>query len=153
MAAEEPKEPNPLALKITPLIKDLESTIARAHDQLLAIKVIVAGGNPVGDAMDYFNTAWRTRYGSNYIWNKKQDPAAIKRLLRAMPIGELKARMGFYLNIDDQFYAKNQHPFGIFASAINAFSRTTGNTFNCSHTPPCKNDVEHTQRKLKEARA
>ena len=145
---------DPLARKLVPLVTDLEATLARAHDQLAGIQRILAGGNPVGDVIDYFSRNWQAQYGSAYTWNRKVDPATIKRLLRSLSVPDLKRRIIVYFATADLFYVKNQHPFSVFVSTINAHTpkappRGPGCTL---HDPPCQRTQECIARRLAEGR-
>jgi hypothetical protein len=95
---------------------------------------------------------WKARYGADYTWNRKADPAQIKRLLKTLTPGDLEARMVVYLTSADPFYEKNQHPFGLFVSQINAFTPKTHRPVGCRHDPVCASEVLHTQRIVKESR-
>ena len=152
--ADDPEADGKLARKLEPLVKELESTIAGAYDKLHAIKILLAGGNPVGEVMDYYSRSWNKLYGAAYAWDRRREPAQIKRLLMQLSVDQIKSRIVVYLSSDESFYVRNKHPFGVFVSQINAFStgaalRPTG----CQHDPACLTDVEHTRKALLEARA
>jgi hypothetical protein len=143
--------------RLGPHIKDLEATIARAHEQLRTIKEMLAGGNPVGVARDLFADSWRAKYGEPYTWSYAKDSAQIKRLLRAMGAEDLHARMLAYLSTSEPFIDRQRHSFGLFASTVNSYSargrREDAPPAGCQHTPRCSSDVEHTRKRGTERQA
>lgn len=138
---------------VGPRIKDLETTIAQAYDQLRGIKEILAGGNPVAACREYFALGWRRKYGADYTWSHAKDSAQLKRLIRLLGVPDLQARMAAYLSTDDQFVTRQKHPFAVFVSTINVYTATTERErrpIGCDHEPACANDVAHTQRRQRE---
>jgi hypothetical protein len=152
MADEDPDKK--LAKKIEPMISHLEQLLAKSHDLLRDIKLAVAGENPVAVLRSYYGAAWKGKYGRDYVWNWAADSGQLKRLLKSMTVEEIQTRMVVYLSDDDLFYNKNQHPFGLFSSRVNAFTPSvTVRAFSasgCHHQPLCKTDVEHTRRHREE---
>lgn len=114
-----------------------------------------------------FDEAWGRRYAGNvrgrYIWRKTQDVPNIKRLVKALGIEDLEARAANYLRNDDPFITKNRHPFGLFVSGINSYanegtaqpddlSLDAEAPVDCRHTPRCKSEHEHTNKRIAEGR-
>lgn len=144
-------EIDPLARKLTPLLRRFEEMLAAQHDLLREITVLVAGENPLGAAVNYWNAAWSKKYGSVYLWNHAKDKGALKRLLKTMPVEDLMARMAVYLSSDEPFHTRNTHPIAIFISSINSWGTRQPDRFpGCRHDPPCKSDVMHTRKRLYE---
>lgn len=102
-----------------------------------------------------FARAWATRYpGERYVFAGAKEVAQAKRFLKVLTVDEVEDRIARYMTLDDPFYERNGHTFGLFVSAINTVVTTHvghGNeplTVTCKHTPRCTSDVVHTSRLL-----
>ena len=153
---------DPKCDRCTARLDAMEAMLAKLHDQIVDFRQGIEGRNLVGEAMGAWESGWKAKHGAAYTWNRKADPAQIKRFLRQMDLAELVRRMTKYLASTDPFHVKNQHPFNLFITQINTFAGN-GNghvemggealrPHDCRHAPPCSTDQEHTCRRAAEAR-
>lgn len=145
---------------------------AIAHE----VDTLLSGGAGIGDVLKRLEThyaiLWAVRYApgwkpgdkGGYAWNYMADRAQWKRLIRTIGVEELELRAGNYLKDADDFYVRARHPFPIFVKNINRFTSDASErsseldlsaptVADCKHQPPCKDDQEHTRRKMAEMRA
>lgn len=111
-----------------------------------------------------FDRLWCARYAGgqagHYLWAHMRDRPQLTRLIKALGVGEVQARMRRYIADDDAFYAKSRHPFGLFVSSVNRYAQEqlspasgfdlSGDVVGCTHRPPCASDAEHTRRRRTE---
>lgn len=124
---------------------------------------LLGGGVSVGDKLKRletaFDRAWGIRYAGGetgrYVWAFVKDKPQLKRLLKTLDVDEIERRMIDYIALDDPFLTRNRHTFGLFVSRINtlaheaaAFDPPAG----CLHSPPCRDDAQHTTRQMAEDR-
>lgn len=148
------------------LIDQLAESVITSHRLMGEIRALQAGGPSEGDkvrqVMATWNAAWTARWGLNdhgaathtYVWTAVRDVPAIKRLLKAMPIEELEARIGRYITSGDTYVVQARHPFQLFASTVNRYGAERAGMFelgaappDCKHTPRCRTDAEHTTKR------
>jgi hypothetical protein len=141
------------------ILVELAQTHAKMHDQMLDLRRVLAGENPVRAALEIWAAHWQERWGAAYTFNRQVDPAAVKRLLTKIRPADLHERMARYMRDADPFIVRNKHPLNIFIGHVNTYAATTNNEIetasgavDCRHLPPCRNDQEHTRRKLADAR-
>lgn len=145
-------------------------SLAKMHDELLAIKRAIEGTNPIKDAMTFFDESWQRKYLTNgvaYEFNKQIDPSHFKRLLTKWSMDILKARITAYFADNDPFLRKNLHPVNLFISRINTYVPRSGSGMvngahewlideeppaDCRHTPRCRNEVACTAKRRAELR-
>ena len=134
------------------LLREARQTSATLHDRLLAAEQMLEGYDPTREAKAWWEENWKAKYRSDYQWAFGRDIASIKRLLKSLHLHDLKARMLAYLSSDDRFHVQNHHPFGVFVASINSFGGAIKppQVVGCLHQPPCRDDVEHTQRTMDE---
>lgn len=165
-------DPERSALKkletLKPLIEKFRTQQAAGYETLEEIMLVLGGGTT--RAQQYqelevcFSGLWAARYGnSGYRFDFKIDRPQMLRLIKAMPIPEIKARMGRYLTSSDEFFVKCKHTFGIFIKTINQHAVETHpgafalsddfHATGCTHMPRCATDAYHTTRMLNERRA
>jgi hypothetical protein len=142
-------------LKAEGKIEEIERALGRAHDELRDLRQILAGGNPVGEAMRFYAASWSQLHGGEtYQWERPKANAQMKQLLKQLSLDDLKARMIAYLSDAEPFLTRNAHPFGLFVTRVNSYSpKAQPPPVGCRHDPPCSSDVQHTQRRLHEARS
>lgn len=142
-------------LKAEAKIEEVERALSQAHDQLRALRQLLAGGDPVGEAMRFYAANWSQLHGGEvYQWERPKANGQMKRLLKLLSLDDLKARMIAYLSDNEPFLTRNAHPFGLFVTRVNTYSpRAQPAPIGCKHQPPCRSDVEHTQRRQAEVRA
>jgi len=142
-------------LKAEAKIEEVERALSRAHDELRGLRQLLAGGNPVGEAMRFYGDAWAKLHGGEtYQWERPKATSQMKQLLKLLPLDDVKARMIAYLSDNEPFLVRNAHPFALFVTRVNSYSpRAQPPPVGCKHQPPCRSDVEHTQRRVQEARS
>jgi len=143
--------------KIAKKLEELKATIARAHDQILDIELLVSSSNPIGEFMGTWERLWKAQHKADYAWNRTVDPANIKRLIKKLGLTELTSRARAYISSREPFYQRQQHPFNLFVAQVNTFAGRGTETeaprpADCRHEPPCRSDQEHTDRKLEDMR-
>jgi hypothetical protein len=74
-----------------------------------------------------FKAVWETRYkGEKFAVMGPKDSGIAKRLLLALPLLEIEARMSRYLASEKPFLRQCRHSFGAFAGTINEWVATGG---------------------------
>lgn len=143
-------------------LRELQTKEAALTDE---IDALLGGGAGIGALMkrleETFGALWRARYGVPYMWTYTKDRPQLKRLLRALAVDEIEARMGTYLKSGEAYYGAARHNFSLFVATINnhqglaapAELTLSAPPVGCRHTPPCKDDQEHTKRNTAEVRA
>jgi hypothetical protein len=115
-----------------------------------------------------FDAGWCQRYAQGqsgrYVWRYATDRPNSKRLIRALGLEEVIARIPRFIANDDPFLTRSRHPFGLFVSGINQYA-PEGSAIvdfemdggapavDCRHSPRCKSDHACTQKKRAELRA
>lgn len=126
---------------------------------------IIGGGVGIAVKLKQVEAAWAScwsgRYHGDYVFNFARDRAHLKRLLRTFTPEELEGRMVRYLQDNEPALVQRRHPFGWFISSINNYAphgeapkdlELSAPVSDCKHTPRCKSDQEHTDRKMKDLR-
>lgn len=140
--------------KFGPLLREARETVARAHDQLLAIEQLIAGTDPVREISDFWMGQWVAKYRVDYQWSYAKDRANIKRLHKTLGLTDLKARIVAYLSSEEDFHVRNKHPFGVFVATVNSWGgRLKPRPVGCLHDEACPDDVVCTRKRMAEARA
>jgi hypothetical protein len=143
------------------------TTLVRLHSELVDLKRHVLGANPVKDVLAFFDELWISRYAlgttpqQHYPFNRRTDPATVKRLLKSTDKLRLQHAISLYFHDRDKFLVENKHPFNIFASRLPRYIVDTWASAatdaevvrGCTHEPRCASSVEHTRRHLRELRA
>lgn len=122
------------------------------------------GSETLGQQMkrvsEAFVQAWRKRYGRDYVFVGAKDATAVKRMLKALPVEAILARIPRYISNDDPFFGKVSHSLSMFASTINQHGEEQPDLLDggnapqaCKHKPACRSDVEHTRRSIQEMRS
>ncbi len=160
------KDPKPLdAKQLVDRIDVALATLTKLHSELVDLKRHVLGQNPTRDTLAFFDDAWRARYAQgvepvqHYPFNRRVDPAQVKRLLKTMNTAQIQRAIDRYFKDRDKFLVENKHPFNIFISrlpryvgGVDAVERAE-DVRGCDHTPRCASGVEHTRKKMQELRA
>lgn len=153
------------ATKVDALLADARQLLDRLGDRLIELEALnrhdPTPGQQIAKLFETWSSAWRSRYGTDYIYARQRDAGNFKRLLKTIALEEVQARMRKYLQDRDQFLANQRHPLALFVSQINRWAPTTGRMFDegcedvigCHHTPRCGSDAEHTRKALAERRA
>lgn len=161
------KEPKPLnAKQLVDRIDVALATLTKLHGELVDLKRHVLGQNPTRNVLAFFDELWMSKYQrgvekpSHYPFNRKADPANVKRLLRSMTESSLLAAVGRYFEDRDKFLIENKHPFNLFISRLARYvgENVTPNFLDeqvrgCEHQPRCASGVDHTRKKMQELRA
>lgn len=139
------------------------------------VERLLQGGAGIGALLkrfqQHFDRYWGVRYAGGetgkYVWNFAKDVPQQKRLIAKLAIDELERRVMVYLMDADEYYVKARHPFGLFVTNVNRFAERAGEqsdafalraptSGDCArdgkHQPPCKDDQEHTRRKMADIR-
>lgn len=152
------------------LVGRLREIQAQTFEVTEEIERVLGGQQRLGDILKdlehAFDSAWCARYAPGrtgaYVWAYVKDRPQMKRLVRMLGVDELKARFIRYMRNDDPFYVKARHPFGSLVSSVNThaaqgeaaegFDLADQPPAGCKHSPPCRNDVEHTRRRQQDLR-
>lgn len=153
---------------IAKLVDDVKSSIARTHDLVLQLEAAVRGENPTRDGVAFWCSEWKGLYRANFDITKA-DAGNFKRLITSNGLAEMKLRVGRYLADKDRFLVQQKHPLSIFFKRVSAYATPQGTAApvrsldsyelpdeppaDCRHEPPCRGDIEHTQRRAREMRA
>lgn len=140
------------------------------------IERLLQGGAGIGSLLkrfqQHFDRAWGVRYAGGetgkYVWTFAKDVPQQKRLIGKIGIEEMERRVMVYLMDADEYYVRARHPFGLFVTNVNRFAERAGEhsdsfalsaptSGDCAregkHKPPCKDDQEHTRRKMADIRS
>ncbi len=148
-----------------PAVQKILTLLKQRHDDdgalIEELERLVGGGPGIGDILKelyaYWNDLWHAVYGSDYVFTFTRDAPQMKRLVRQLGPDEVRARMLSYLKDREVFVADKKHPFGLFVSMSNKYAGLLAGAddaaaVGCKHTPRCTTDLQHTTKKLKEAR-
>lgn len=160
-------EQNAQIAKAMKLVDEALELNARAADKLLEAKLAMAAGPSTASVVkrlfNCWHELWKRRYNADYVFAGAKDGAQFKRLLKQMAGEDIAARMKRYLSDGDQWLVDRKHPLNIFISTISRYAPDQPNTrhheefelsapVGCNHHPPCKSDVEHTRKTMREMR-
>lgn len=150
--------------KVAALIEvqdDLLSKLADVRDEIAELLAGRAGiGEHMRDFERHFDALWSAKYAGGrsgaYAWAHTKDKPHVKRLVKQLGCEELKARAVAYFKSTDPFYVNARHTFSVFVASINTHAGLSRERHDfdlsapvdCRHVPPCRTDVEHTQRKM-----
>lgn len=99
-----------------------------------------------------FCSAWHARYRTAYVVaNEGQAIQNAKKVLRAVPLAEIQARIDRYLDSRDAYLVQAKHPLGLFLSDVNRWAQVGlafGGVIGCEHLPACESEAECTKRRL-----
>lgn len=140
-------------------------TIAKLHEQIVALKRRAEGVNPVRDALAFYDATWMARYTApldvHYEFNRTVDPATMKRWMKHLDLEALKGRITRYFADNDEFLVRHKHPFNFFIKNFNVYSTSAvpssrssapQEVADCAHVPRCGSDVQHTTRRMDDLR-
>lgn len=158
MTAKKPDGVNvPAMQKIIALLKSRHDEDGALIEEL---ERLAGGGRGIGEIMKDSYAHWIALWPhGTYVFKFDKDAPQMKRLIRQLGGTELQARMLRYLKDQDPFYVEKKHPFQMFVSTINKWAGSTDATalgptpVGCTHTPPCRDDQEHTRKKMRETRS
>lgn len=152
---------------IVKLLDDVKTSLAKLHDQVLALEAAVSGENPTRDVIAFWCSEWKRVHAANYDVTKA-DAGNFKRLVTANGLNEMKQRIARYLADRDRWLMQQKHPLGVFFKRVSGYATPQGRPAaframendepptmpsDCRHEPPCRDDVEHTMRRNREMRA
>ena len=148
------------------LIETLREAQARTFEILEELQLVVSGERTVAQRarwlMDTFGALWTERYKSKYHWSGAKDAVSARKLAQEYPSdADLAGRVERYLADRQAFYAKESHPFSLFAMHVNRFAvapdvlelEGASAPVGCLHSPACANDSAHTTRIMRELRS
>lgn len=111
-------------------------------------------------AIDTFCRLWTNRYREPYLPNWAVDRGHVKRFLtKGVPVERLEAKMAAFILDNDPALVRARHPFNWFVSRFNTIRVDVDGPdapaapVDCRHRPPCKSDIEHTSKSMRESRA
>lgn len=126
-------------------------------------------GQIAKDLLDRFCLKWKERHrGEAYIVGGEGAKliGMLKRLLTGktpLEPAEIDRRMGVYFASRDPFIVNAKYPLEMFVKGINKYSGaraiddasflTAPPPGDCRHSPRCRTDVEHTEKRRREMRA
>lgn len=161
------KKPTPAAqvaamAKLIPVMREEHEKLGALIDEFEAI---VGGGPTVGDKLreieSHWSDLWQGRYGEPYAWpNFAVSRGKWKVLFRKLPFEVLKVRVANYMKNGEEYFVTRRHPFDLFITTINQHvnpasaggeSGLSDTPTGCKHTPPCRDQFEHTKRRQQEA--
>jgi hypothetical protein len=150
--------------KLKPLVaklRELQTDIAAVTDE---IDALLGGGAGIGALLkrleETFGALWRSRYGVPFFWTYTKDRPQMKRLIKALPVEEIEARMSSFLKNQDPYFVGARHTFSLFVATINnhaglaapADLALSAPPVGCRHTPACVSDQACTKKKAAEVR-
>lgn len=142
-------------------LAELETQITALFERTQEIRALLnAAPTPALEAkelLSYFATGWERRYGRAYMTTPAKEIAALKRAVVGLGFEEVKLRIDRYIDSNRDLYVDAFHPVTLFVSVINRLADVAPGPLreapvDCHHEPPCRDDVEHTRRKLRESR-
>lgn len=144
--------------------KTAEDLLTQASDLEAVLNGDDTTGQQVGRLFDRWALHWRARYRNKYVFvARAKAGAGFKRLLKDMTLDDIDARMQQYVASNDPFYTMTLHSIDAFFTAVNKFPGTGTTTDeaqflqapvgDCTHSPRCKSDQEHTRRRGQDMRA
>lgn len=145
--------------KLKSIVLALRETQTKVNELTDEIDALLGGGAGVGAMMkrleETYGALWRSRYGVPYMWSYTKDRPQLKRLLKALAVEEIEARMGNYLKSGEAYYGAARHNFSLFVATINnhpglqapAELNLSAPPIGCRHVPPCQSDQEHTRKR------
>lgn len=149
----------PMEKMVVRLRKGAQVLEEMAQDIEAALNATATPGQQAKQFLDHFCAAWSAKYRSKYSVNGAKDMAQIKRVLKTVAFDDLKARSTQFLASTDRFYSEAHHPLPMFLAAVNKFTAQVPDEqflqsapIGCKHDPPCRNDADHTRRRLQESR-
>lgn len=168
--------------KLDELIKRARASWAKLGEDLDAIEAIGAGevgpGKQAKTFLKAYALVWNRHHGiavpigplvpgdivkvGGFVIDWAKDTMLAKRLLKQVNAQELHDRAARYLASRDPYYTNAKHPLGLFEKSINKWGLTSAAgedadflhsaPVDCKHQPPCRSDVAHTTRSMKESR-
>jgi hypothetical protein len=146
--------------KVTKLASDLRTVQAKTYEILEELHAVLGegpeGGNHAKDLLSVFGRLWAERYGGEkYVFTWAKDGAQAKRLLRALPLDELEARIRRYLASTDPFVASRRHPWAIFCATVNSYAAAPARVeriLGCIHELPCLSEAACTKLRMRAVR-
>ena len=161
-----------MAMDIQPKLIKLFTALREIREKetliLEEIDNVLGGGVGVGELLKrlerHYSELWTVRYRSPYTWRYPVDRPNLKRLIKLLGVEEIERRMIVYVKDGDPYLVKARHPFGLFVSNVNTYAAAPVDDFtlaggaaptvaDCKHAPACRDDQEHTRRKMAELRA
>lgn len=167
MAPKTPKDDAAKTMeRVTKLFDTLEELEGKATEVRGEIAKLLRGEPAIGDllklAMAHFAESWRIRYRAPYAWRSTTDVPQMKRLIKLLGIDELKARITNFIANDEDYFKRSRHGFGLFVATVNQHAgqgtdsggelELASAPSDCRHVPPCKSDIQHTQRLMEDMR-
>jgi len=149
------------AAKIGKLLEVARELHTKTGDVIAEIDALLGGRAGIGATMKViesaFAEAWTNRYQGTYLWTPTRDKPHLKKLAKQLGEDETIRRIANYIRNDDVFYIKTRHSFGAFVASINSHADASSPTLaaavnGCTHTPPCRSDLEHTARRSEDLR-
>lgn len=157
--------------RLAGLYTQLTELHAKQAEVLEEIGHALAGEPGAGELLERarltWSELWKARYRGDYMWQHTRDMPQLKRMIRALGIEEVEARMAVYIKSGESFYKEARHGFQVFISQINRFAThkeggpdtefffglDVDAPIDCKHEPKCKTDQEHTSRRQRELRS
>ncbi len=155
------------AAKLERLLGKATELYDQLGDVLEEFDEVLGGGAGIGAKLkrvyEEFGHAWGTRYANGdpkaYVWNMRVDAPNAKRIIKAVGVDEVIARIPRFVRDDFDPLLRARHPFAWFVKAINQYAEKSAAGVgdleldaapapaDCRHTPRCKSDAEHTSRR------
>lgn len=138
---------------------------AKETELVEEITRLLGGSAGIGEQLKAMYARWTelhaARYPGKYVFAWVKDAPQMKRLLVALGAEELAGRMATYLRDNDEYLRKARHPFGLFVAGVNRYVAEgkqaeeltlAERPADCKHTPPCRDDMEHTRKRSADMR-
>lgn len=157
--------------RATKLVAEIEKLDLQRGELMAELSKVLHGEQAMGDVLKIayaaFSDAWQRRYKAPYSFSFVRDAPQMKRLIKALGIEELTARMARYVRNGDPFFLKARHGFNVFVSTVNQHTVASDGDLgdllsgdsedpapsDCRHTPRCATQAACTKAAIAEQRA
>lgn len=140
------KDEKPKLVKLLGVLRDLREKEQAVLDE---INDLLGGGVGIGAKLKLLYTrfaeAWHFEYREPYVFNYTKDAPQMKRLIKAMSVEEIDARILSYVQNQDPFFTRSRHSFAMFVATINQHVGLPKAAID-----PLEAEVAETQRKRRE---
>ena len=156
--------------RATKLVTEIEKLDLQRGELMAELGKVLHGEQAMGDLLTIAYVAyidsWQRRYKAPYSFSFMKDAPQMKRLIKALGIEELTARMDRFVRNGDPFFLKARHGFNVFVSTVNQHTVASDGDLgdlsidseepapsDCRHTPRCATQAACTKVTIAEQRA
>lgn len=157
--------------RATKLVTEIEKLDLQRGELMAELGKVLHGEQAMGDLLKIayvaYIDAWQRRYKAPYSFTFVKDAPQMKRLIKALGIKELTARIDRFVRNGDPFFLKARHGFNVFVSTVNQHTVASDGDLgdlvgvdsdepapsDCRHTPRCETQAACTKATIAERRA